>query len=215
MHCNTTFNYRITIYFLRRVHSKLLTQRVRTTFDFNLSSTSTGSLSLIATFAGRTKPYTLKYSEWGLHISLFSCNPSQGHRGTWHWNLVYKSILRLFTNCAQSSCSQKSCDSATDELPGTSTKRSTEHHTSMHQLSAVLLANSSEEPAQDSPWRHGWWPHTSGDSDMGSHSGSHQCSQSHMAAKQIWHESQDLHVQVVCSLITLILAFLFILSLIT
>lgn len=63
MHCNTTFNYRITIYFLHRVHSNLLTHRVRTTFAINLSSTSFGSLSLIATFGERTKPYTLKYSE--------------------------------------------------------------------------------------------------------------------------------------------------------
>lgn len=148
MHCNTTFNYRITIYFLRRVHSKLLTQRVRTTFDFNLSSTSTDSLSLIATFAEGTKPYTLKYSEWGLHINLFSRNPFQGHRGTWHWKLVYKSILQLITSCARS-CSQKRCDAATestDELLGTSTERSTEHYTSMQQLGAMVLANYSEEP---------------------------------------------------------------------
>lgn len=63
MYYNTTFNYRITCLFLHRVHSKLLTQRVRTTFVFSFCSTVAGSLSVIAGFGKGAKPNTLTYFE--------------------------------------------------------------------------------------------------------------------------------------------------------
>lgn len=76
-------------------------------------------------------------------------------------------------------------------------------------------SHNSQNYSWDSPWRHVWWPHAWGESDIWSRTASRQYWQSGMGAKQMWHESQDLHVQVVCNFVTLLLVFLFILSLIT